>query len=627
MSTENKDNQELNRIHGSDPDPVPEPSPDPIPEPSSDSIPEPSLDPIPGPSPETGFYDVPESGSENDSEAKHMPDSDTASMISPLHKPDPGASRAASTLMQGATILAIAGIVSKIFGAIFRIPLTNMIGAEGQSYYGAAYPVYQMFYVIATAGFPVAISRMVSERVARGDYINAEKSYKVALRATLAISLVSFFICFFGAGSIAKFIGNPGAEASIRAISIALMFTPFAASLRGYFQGHQIMTPTAVSQVIEQIVRVCTGLFLAYMFFRTNLELAAAGATFGASAGMIAAMIVLFVIFRRYRPRREENLAKSTVIIESTRERLKELFEIVIPITIGSAIMPLMMLIDAAVVMRRLQATGWDFQMSKTLYGLISGYCDPLVNLPVVFIDAICISLIPAVTTAFTLKIKSDLDGNIRAGLKTMMIIAFPCAVGLIALAQPILLLLYARKPDEALMAVHPLQIQALGIITLAIMRTLSASLQGIGKMTLPVVNLFIGAVAKIAITFVLVGIPALNINGAAAGTVCAYLIAALLNYRGLRKYADVDLDLAGIFVRPLLATLIMGASAIITHKVMFSALHTGNLIATAAAIVVAVIVYFVMVFLTKALTREEISLLPKGETIYKIAVKLRLAK
>ena len=197
MSTENKDNQELNRIQGSGPDPIPGPASGPasdsIPEPTPDPIPEPSLDPIPGPSPETGFYDVPESGSEHDSEAKHMPDSDTASMISPLHKPDPGASRAASTLMQGATILAIAGIVSKIFGAIFRIPLTNMIGAEGQSYYGAAYPVYQMFYVIATAGFPVAISRMVSASVARGDYINAEKSYKVALRATLAISLVSFF--------------------------------------------------------------------------------------------------------------------------------------------------------------------------------------------------------------------------------------------------------------------------------------------------------------------------------------------------------------------------------------------------------------------------------------------------
>ncbi len=534
--------------------------------------------------------------------------------------------RAASRLMQGATILAIAGILSKVFGAVFRIPLTNMIGAEGQSYYGAAYPVYQFFYVIATAGFPVAISRMVSERVAVGDHINAHKSFSLALKVTAVVSLISFAICFFGAGLIAAMIKNPGAEASIRAISLALLFTPVAASLRGYFQGQQNMTPTAVSQVFEQIIRVCVGLALAYMFFRTSLENAAAGATFGASAGMIAAMIVLLIIYVKSKPQREKNLRDSVIRAESGRERMKELVDIVIPITIGSSIMPLMMIIDAAVVMRRLQATGWTLGMSKTLYGLISGYCDPLVNLPVVFIDAITISLIPAVTTAFTLRHKSELDGNIKTGLKTMMIIAYPCAIGLIVLAGPILNLLYPTKPEEADLAVHTLQILAVSIITLAIMRTLSSSLQGIGKMTLPVVNLFIGAVVKIIITYILVGIPSLNINGAAIGSVMAYLTAGLLNYRGLRKYADVELDMKSIFVKPLYASLIMGVSAIAAYKLVYM-VHPGNLTATGLAIIAAVIVYFVMVFLTGAVTEDELALIPKGELIYRIAVRMHLAK
>lgn len=534
--------------------------------------------------------------------------------------------RAASRLMQGATILAIAGIVSKIFGAVFRIPLTNMIGAEGQSYYGAAYPVYQFFYVIATAGFPVAISRMVSERIALGDYINAHKSFKLALKVTLVISLISFAICFFGAGGIATFYGNPGAENSIRAISFALLFTPIAASLRGYFQGQQNMTPTAVSQVVEQIVRVVVGLTLAYMFFRTSLENAAAGATFGASAGMIAAMILLLLMYKKSSVSRQEKMRNSVVRVESSNARVKELIEIVIPITIGSSIMPLMMIIDAAVVMRRLQATGWTLAMSKTLYGLISGYCDPLVNLPVVFIDAITISLIPAVTTAFTLKKKADLDGNIKTGLKTMMVIAYPCAIGLIVLAKPILHLLYPTKIDEADLAIHTLQILAVSIVALAIMRTLSSSLQGIGKMTLPVINLFIGAVVKIVITFILVGIPALNINGAAIGTVCAYLTAALLNYRGLRKHADVELDLKSIFVKPLLASVIMGVSAIVVYEVMY-AIHPSNALATGISIMLAVVVYFVMVFLTKAISREELTLVPKGDKIYKIAEKMHLVR
>ena len=535
-------------------------------------------------------------------------------------------SSAAGKLMQGATILAIAGIMCKILGGIFRIPLTNMIGAEGQSYYGAAYPVYQLFYTIATAGFPVAISRMVSERVAKNDYINADKSYRIAMQTSVVVSIIAFAICCFGADQIADFVGNPGAAASIRAISIALLFTPFAASLRGYFQGLQIMTPSAISQVAEQFVRVCAGLLLAYMFFRTNLEYAAAGATFGASAGMIAAMIVLYIMYYRFRHQRRENAAQSAVIEETTRDRFRELVEIVIPITIGSSIMPLMMTIDLAVIMRRLQATGWSLSMSKTLYGLISGYCDPLVNLPVIFIDAITISLIPAVTRAFTLKIKSDLDGNIMTGLKTMMIIAYPCAVGLIVLAGPILHLLYPTKPDEAEMAIHTLQILSLGIVTLSVMRTLSASLQGIGKMTLPVINLGIGAVIKIVATYVLVGIPALNVNGAAIGTVIAYLTAALLNYRGLRKHADVDLDLGNIFIRPLWASLIMGAGAVGMYKLIFM-LHPSNLIASGIAIIFAVIVYFVMVFVTGAVSREELALVPKGETLYNIAVRMHLAK
>ncbi len=543
-----------------------------------------------------------------------------------VNKNTESGSSAAGKLMQGATILAIAGIMCKILGGIFRIPLTNMIGAEGQSYYGAAYPVYQLFYTIATAGFPVAISRMVSERVAKNDYINADKSYRIAMQTSVVVSIIAFAICCFGADQIADFVGNPGAAASIRAISIALLFTPFAASLRGYFQGLQIMTPSAISQVAEQFVRVCAGLLLAYMFFRTNLEYAAAGATFGASAGMIAAMIVLYIMYYRFRHQRRENAAQSAVIEETTRDRFRELVEIVIPITIGSSIMPLMMTIDLAVIMRRLQATGWSLSMSKTLYGLISGYCDPLVNLPVIFIDAITISLIPAVTRAFTLKIKSDLDGNIMTGLKTMMIIAYPCAVGLIVLAGPILHLLYPTKPDEAEMAIHTLQILSLGIVTLSVMRTLSASLQGIGKMTLPVINLGIGAVIKIVATYILVGIPSLNVNGAAIGTVIAYLTAALLNYRGLRKHADVDLDLGNIFIRPLWASLIMGAGAVGMYKLIFM-LHPSNLIASGIAIIFAVIVYFVMVFVTGAVSREELALVPKGETLYNIAVRMHLAK
>lgn len=529
-------------------------------------------------------------------------------------------------MMKGATILVIAGIVSKIFGAIFRIPLTNMIGAEGQAYYSAAYALYQLLFTIATAGFPVAISRMVSSRIAEGDFINAHKSYKLAMRVSLALGIGSFLIMYFGADGIAGLYKNPGSAASMRAISVALLFTPMVASMRGYYQGRQNMKPTGVTEVIEQMVRVAAGLTLAYMFYKTSLVNAAAGATFGASAGIIAAFVAMLIINARDRSERARLFDESVVRPETDKTRLRELLAFLIPITIGSAVMPIMFNIDAAIIPRRLLETGWDRVMTDKLYGLMGGFCDPIINLPNIFIDAICISLMPAVTTAYTLKIKRDLDDHIKTGLKTMMIITYPCAIGLIVLAKPILTMLFYKKYDEAVMAVPALQILALSIITLAIMRTFSTSLQGIGKMMLPVWNLLIGAGVKAVVSYILLGIPAININGAAFGSVMAYVTAGILNYRALKKYTDVSLDMKSIFIKPLWAALIMGAAAIVFYRAFFM-VTSSNSISTLVSIMLAALVYFVAAFRTGAVTKEEIELIPKGDLLYRIAQKIRVAK
>ena len=529
-------------------------------------------------------------------------------------------------MMKGATILVIAGIVSKIFGAVFRIPLTNMIGAEGQAYYSAAYAVYNLLFVIATAGFPVAISRMVSARIAEGDFINAHKSYKLAMKVSWALGIVSFVVMYFGAGAIAGFYKNPGSEASMKAISAALLFTPLVASMRGYYQGRQDMKPTGITEVIEQMVRVAAGLTLAYMFYKTSLVRAAAGATFGASAGIIAAYVAMMIIYVRDRRTRSELFKKSVKRDETDKTRLKELLAFLIPITIGSAVMPIMFNIDAAIIPRRLLESGFDRVMTDKLYGLMGGFCDPIINLPNIFIDAICISLMPAVTTAYTLKIKKDMDDHIKTGLKTMMIITYPCAIGLIVLAKPILTMLFYRKYDEAVMAVPALQILAVSIITLAIMRTFSTSLQGIGKMMLPVWNLMIGAVVKAIVSYILLGIPEVNINGAAFGSVIAYVTAGILNYRALKKYTNVSLDVSSIFIKPLGAALIMGAAALLSYKALFI-VTSSNSISTMISIMFAAAVYFVAAFRTGAVTKEEIELIPKGELLYRLAVKLKVAK
>ncbi|NLA70293.1 MAG: polysaccharide biosynthesis protein [Clostridiales bacterium] len=527
-----------------------------------------------------------------------------------------------SKLLRGATILAAAGIVCKALGAVFRVPLTNLIGAEGMSYYGAVYPIYSLFLVLATAGLPVAISRMVSARTALGDHKNAFRVYKISFVLMLSIGFVSFAICFFGAGFISEKMGNPGAKASLMAIAPALLFAPIASSFRGYYQGRQNMIPTATSEIAEQLFRVIVGLSLSFFLVSKSVELASAGATFGATAGLIAAIVILSIIFVLDRKKRETLIGRSHTDDESRKSILKELLVVSIPITIGSTIMPIMMSIDAVVIMNRLQATGWSYTESKTLYGLISGYTDPLIGFPGVFIDAVSMSLLPAVTAAFTLRNKKELDKNIQAGIKTMMVVAIPCAIGLMVMASPILHLLYPSRPEEADMATLNLQILALSVITLSAMRTFSTSLQAIGKMMLPVYNLLIGAVVKFVITYVLVGIPSLNINGAAIGSVTAYLVAGILNYYALKRHANVSIHLTTTFIKPLFSAGVMGVATFLTYKGVMLLIDK-NSVATLFAIIIAVVVYAAMILATKTLNHDELLMLPAGKKIVRLTDKI----
>ena len=529
-------------------------------------------------------------------------------------------------MIRGAMILAVAGLLSKLIGAAFKIPLTNIIGAEGFSYYGVAYPVYQFFYVISTAGFPVAIARMVSKRVAKGDYANAKKAFILASKVIAVICFMSFLICFFGAGAIARAYKNPGAEASIRALSLALLFVAIAAPLRGLFQGLQTMTPIGISNIVEQLIRTIVGLALALIFCTRSLELAAAGATFGASSGMIAAAILLILYYMKDSAERKNAVRMSIKVEETERDRIKELLYIVIPVTIGSSVMPIMMNVDAAVVMRRLQASGWTAKNARTLYGLISGYCDPIANLPIVFIDALSISLMPAVTIAYSLNQKHEIGKAIQIGLKSMMIIVYPCTTGLIILAGPILHMLFRTKPEEAELAITTLQILSLGIVSLAVMRILTSCLQGIGRMASPVINLSIGALCKVIITYFLVGIPNININGAALGTVAAYSIAAILNYRCLRRRAEIKVPLMEALLKPLIPSLIMGLTVFVVFC-MINFASGNNTLSTCLSIIVAIIEYFILIFITGVVTEDDIEMIPRGKRIKEIAAKMNLIK
>lgn len=523
--------------------------------------------------------------------------------------------------IKGAAILGMAGIVIKLMGAVFRIPLTNWIGDDGMSYYGFAYSIYGALLVLSTAGIPVAISRMVSERIAVGEYKNAHKVFKVATGLLFCIGLLSFAVCFFGGEWITAKLGNPDAALAVKAISPALLFVPLFSAFRGYFQGRQNMNPTAVSEITEQLIRCIVGLILAYKLMELGLKEAAAGASFGASAGSVAGLGIIVVIYFLNRKVIHRKITLNNQEVERTSVIIKKIVMIAVPIIIGSEIMPIMTLIDTGLIMTRLQATGWTYAEAKSMYGLFSGFCNSLIAFPQVFTQAVAVSLVPAIAAAFKVKNMRGVQENIKLGYRVTMIMAFPCAFGIFSLAEPILLLLYPAQKASAIAAVPILMIMAISVIFLAITQTSVGVLQSIGKQNLPVVHLAIGCVGKVIATFVLVGMHAVNVKGAAIGTMIAYVVALVLNNRAVKKYTGTKFNYDLTYLRPFIASAVMGVCAFASHKLLVGLL--GNSVATLCAIMVGVIVYAVLIFAVKAITIEEVETsFPGGTKLAKILRK-----
>lgn len=543
--------------------------------------------------------------------------------------PSEDASRNGQRFLKGAAILAASGLIVKVLGTILRIPLNNWLGAGGMSYYSAAYSIYSVLLIISTAGIPVAISRMVSEHLALHENRYAHKVFRVAVSMLAIIGAVSFAICFFGADGIANLFKNPGSEDAIRAIAPALLFVPIFSAFRGYANGRQNMVPTAVSEISEQLVRVFVGLALAYYLLKNaGVIEAAAGAAFGASAGSIAGLLVISLIFFAKRKKIHLEIEAGNAHVDSSGTIAKEIAIIAVPIIIGSSIMPLMNFIDTTMIMRVLQHHGWTLKQSQYLYGLLSSFCSALIAFPQFMTQAISVSLVPAISSRFRIHDTEGLKLSMNLGYRMTTLLAFPCAIGMMVLAEPILKLLYFTRPQSCHDAAPTLMIMAFGIIFLSVMQTSTSALQAVGKQMLPVRNLAIGCLFKIACTYFLVAIPALNIKGAAIGTMCTYAFAMLMNAADVRKYTGVKIDFNRTYVRPAAASVLMGVVAFALYHVLWPVLRAfvspvlANALAVAVAILGAIVFYAFAIFAVHAVTLEEIEQMPRGEKLARVLRK-----
>lgn len=521
--------------------------------------------------------------------------------------------------VKGAALLGGAGLIVKIVGAIFRIPLGNIIDTNGMAAYQVAYPVYAALVVISTAGLPTAISKLVSERIAANDYKGAHKVFQSAFKLLLVIGIVSALAMYALSGVLSNAVSIPSARLSLIMIAPSLFFVSILSAYRGYFQGLQMMSPTAFTQIIEQLVKLGAGLYLAWLWFPKGAEYGAAGALLGVSISEFCSLAVIIFMYNRNKKAMKHQRIHSVLnVAQQEKSIMKSLIYTAIPITLGACLMPIVNFLDTLIVTNTMSAV--DYSMFNPLaasdsFALLTGYVNPLINMPAVLSLALCISLVPAISEARTQKNPKLISARAAIGFRLAILIGVPCTIGMYILSGPIMSLLYFKLTSEKLVvATQLLQTLSIGVLFLTMLQTMTGVLQGAGRVTVPVINLAIGALVKVAISIILIRVPSVNINGAALGTVACYGIAAILNLAYVIKLTKPSFRAFYGLLMPLFSSAVMGALTFFMYRSISPKL--GNTISTLLCIAAAVVVYVVMLFVTKSISKDDMNFMPGGRHV-----------
>lgn len=570
-------------------------------------------------------------------------------------------------------------LVVKVIGLFYKIPLVNIIGSEGSADFNNAYNIYSVLLTISTAGLPVAVSKMVSEANALGRQNQVHKVFRLSLAAFLTLGVVSFLIMYFGSEQLAGMMHDSLAAAGIRALAPAVICVGCLSAFRGYAQGHGNMTPTAVSQILEALCKLVIGLGLAYWLVRAGQpsHVAAAGAITGVTVGTILALAYMIFNFVSTRMREEKDTQDAP---DSARRILSTLMKIAIPITISSSMVGIVTVIDSALVQGQIQKVlisdpdSWalyqqvvDFapleaardawqqavssgaaaeavsqlygavelaaeNISRSLYGNYSGALT-IYNLPLSLMAAITASVIAAVSAALARRDRRGAARITGSALRITALLAFPMGVGLFVLGTPIIRLIF---PELDASVAGPL-LSTLGIasIFVCLMLVCNSVLQAHGFINLPVVIMALGGVVKIVTNYNLVAVPTIGISGAPVGNVLCFGLCMVLDLVVIARVIHGRPDYLPLLAKPAAAAGVMGLGAWAVYGLLSKLLSyeevtqagetiqtlgkTGNGIAVMGAILIAVIIYAVLVVALRAISREDLSLMPKGDKIAKI--------
>ena len=522
----------------------------------------------------------------------------------------------AQNFLQGTALLAMANAIVKVIGAVYKIPLNAIIGEQGFGYFNTAYEIYNVLLMISTAGLPVAMSRMISQASSLDHYGQVRRVYATARGIFLGLGIAGSLLMTLFCRQLAVFQNQPDAWFAIGCLGPCVLLICIMSTFRGFFQGQSNMLPTSISQVLEAITKLIVGIAAALVLLKVTGEvpMAAGGAILGVTASCLVSAIYLFSIFRKS----FKTMPVTDEEVTGFGATAKGLLIIAIPITLGSAGLQILTMLETKLYMGQLLAHGNSQASADTMKGIYN-MTQTIFNMPCAFITPITISIIPAITAQLTLENHAGAKETEESAARITGLISMPCAFGLAVLAEPVTALLGGYTGEKLVLATQLMTILGISIMFNAVVLVTTAIMQAHGHAGRPVINMLIGGLIKLAAVYILTGNPNIGIVGTPIGTLLCYVSICVLNILSIKKLLPHAPSLVPNLLRPFLAAAIMG---VITYGAWFGLKSLGitsRLILCGAPILVGVLVYVVAAVKIKVVTREDCLLLPKGAKIAKL--------
>lgn len=540
------------------------------------------------------------------------------------------------SFVKQAGILAMAGIVCRIIGLLYRSPLTHIIGETGNGYYTPAYRYYQMILLIASYSIPAAISKVVSQRLAVRQYRNAQRIFRIAILYVIVVGGAASLFAFFGAGLLL-----PEKPAMVlRMLAPTIFFSGLLGVMRGYFQANRTMVQTSVSQVLEQVVHVAVSLGAAWLLMRafsgadaqTQAAWGAVGSALGIGAGVLAALLFMVFLYRlnsKVVQRRMERDVSEDLL--SNGEILKIILYMVTPVLLSTCAYNASSLINQTLYLNLIQSVhGVPMEEALRINGIYDTEAVGLSNIPVAIASAMASAILPSIAASFEMKNKKEVRKKIRTAIKTIMFIAIPAAVGMTVLSRPIVRLLYNTSEESVQLAGWLLAALGMSIVFFCLSTLSNSILQAVGRVTKPVTNALVALAVQSAAAALLLIYTDLGIYSLAISVTLYSLLMCLLNGISVRRATGYRQEAVHTFLLPLLASLLMGAVVAAVYYGLMMLMPGGNLwnaVGIAVSVAAGVLVYFVLSLKLGVMSKKELLAMPGGSGLVRLAVKMRLMK